>query len=59
MVKQLEEDMLPDRSPTASGLLEYRHALSNTQFEQTLIITSSACNVDLHLRTVIVKALEG
>lgn len=51
--------MLPNRSLNAGTLLDCRHAFSDIQFEQVLIIASSACGVDLHLRTVIVKALEG
>ena len=43
MVKQ---HMLLDQSLKASTLLEYRHTLSDIQFEQALVRVSSACSVD-------------
>ena len=46
MVKQFKEDVLLDQSLKANILLEYRHALSDIQFEQALFCVSSACSVD-------------
>ena len=46
LVKQLKEDVLLDQSLEANALLECRHALSDIQLTQALVIVSSACIVD-------------